>query len=1369
MNEESIFAVALQKSSAADRQAYLDEACAGQPDLRAQVEELLQASDDAGSFLNHAPLGVDVTIAATNPEGDTEKSATWTGTLPFLDPCDTPGRIGRLDHYEIIELVGHGGMGAVLRAFDTKLSRVVAVKVMAPELAANPTAVKRFLREAKAAAAVHHDHVVTIHAIEEMHRPPYLVMQFIEGQTLQQKIDKEGALELAEILRIGSQAAAGLAAAHKLGLIHRDVKPANILLENGVERVKITDFGLARAADDVEVTQTGIIAGTPQYMSPEQARGEVMDARGDLFSLGSVLYTMCTGRPAFRAETTMGVLKRVCEDAPRPIREVNAEIPAWLEAIVTRLLAKNPAERFESAAEVAEQLSQHLAHLQNPAQVPRPATVGLPPVAAPPYAPARSANGSATAMLLILAIVVLGLPVALLGLSFVAWYLYAGAERPDLGQINSQFGSGGSSGSMGGSSRTLPGDWNRSEIIGIAGTPTDWPHSTEGFLQLAANASSFEPIFNGQDLTGWMQPPGAPPAWQVEDGVLVGRGAYSYLVSMRRDYRDFHLRAELRINDGGNSGLYFRAELPADWKTHGCIGYEAEITGTDEEGKTGSLRRYPQPAVLAQVEEPLVPAGEWFTYEVIAVGNRLETLVNGQPAASVIDDTHAQGGIALQLIREDTTVVEFRKIELKELMPASQFAASGWTSLFNGQNLAGWRAQSGSWTVKDGAIVGRGRNHYLYSERADYQDFWLRAEVKLGAKADGGLLVRMAAPSEGPAAESGYEVQLAGDPANASPTASIIRHGRQEGGQRVKGRGDLIQADQWSVLDIAAIGPTLTVAIDGQTVASYRDDRPRPSGHIALQAFSEAAEVSFRKIEINELKPAKDWTPLFDGRSLAGWTPEPGKTGWKAEYGRLVGSGSAGFLTSDKEYGDFHLKARVRISADGDSGIYFRCQPDSSLPRGVNTGYEAQVIGPGTDSNRTGSLYKFDRGLTEDVWQQAENTVEADEWFDYEIIARQGRIELKVNGRTLADYTDPQPLTKGRLALDLFQDRGRVEFEKIEIKEPPPEGPPPTVKLATWGKFVDPRGECSQMRTGRILSIRVPGTHPYNLLPLEGFNLDAPRLVQELEGDFLIQATVMPYEQPKPNTSSRPGRPVSFRAAGLLVWVNEQTFLRFERASYGESGEGTPYLNMEWYNTGQPGRTGDAARPMIPSAPTHLQIERRGQVLYLRRSDDGRRWTDVNAVHNLNLPQHVSVGLVASNSTNTDFTAEFHNIRLRSQEGTSDLGQVPALRELVAARQQSAATVKVQFDEGKVTAQELTAVEVEVLEARIRLAEAESSPAAVVELLKELVAKLTEQRRLVQQRVENGFEPPAALTDADAAVADAKARLAKAEAAASLK
>ena len=377
VDKEQIFNRAAEIADPAERAAFLDSACGGDVRLRAEIEGLLLHDRDAGSFLERPPAAFVATIASGQFDSVDESGDDL--SLDFLQPSDKPGCLGTLGPYQVIELVGRGGMGLVLRAHDPKLNRVVAIKVMAPELAANTMAVKRFLREAQAAAAVAHDHVVTIHAINDVHRPPFIVMEFIDGQSLQEKIDGCGALELVEILRIGMQTAAGLAAAHKQGLVHRDVKPANILLENGVERVKLTDFGLARAVDDVGVTQTGQIAGTPQYMSPEQAQGHAVDHRSDLFSLGSVLYTMCTGRPAFRAETAVAMLRRVTDDTPRPIREVNREIPDWLEAIIAKLLAKDPAERFQSAAEVGELLSQHLAHIQHPATAPLPQPI-VPPI-----------------------------------------------------------------------------------------------------------------------------------------------------------------------------------------------------------------------------------------------------------------------------------------------------------------------------------------------------------------------------------------------------------------------------------------------------------------------------------------------------------------------------------------------------------------------------------------------------------------------------------------------------------------------------------------------------------------------------------------------------------------------------------------------------------------------------------------------------------------------------------------------------------------------------------------------------------------------------------------------------------------------------
>ena len=295
--------------------------------------------------------------------------------LSQLLPTDDPDSLGRIGGYEVTGVIGSGGMGVVLKARDHSLDRVVAVKVMAPHLAASGSARQRFAREAKAAAAVLHPNVIAIHGVSNEQALPYLVMPYVRGETLQKRIDAEGPLPLIEILRIGTQVAAGLAAAHEQGLVHRDIKPGNILMEQGVERVTITDFGLARAVDDASMTRSGVIAGTPQYMSPEQARGEPIDARSDLFSLGSLLYAMCTGHSPFRAETSFGVMHRITNDEPRTITESNPNIPVWLEGVVMKLLSKKTDDRFQSAAEVAELLEGCLSHTQDPTRRPLPARV----------------------------------------------------------------------------------------------------------------------------------------------------------------------------------------------------------------------------------------------------------------------------------------------------------------------------------------------------------------------------------------------------------------------------------------------------------------------------------------------------------------------------------------------------------------------------------------------------------------------------------------------------------------------------------------------------------------------------------------------------------------------------------------------------------------------------------------------------------------------------------------------------------------------------------------------------------------------------------------------------------------------------------
>jgi serine/threonine protein kinase len=283
--------------------------------------------------------------------------------LRVLARSADPRAIGRIAAYEIYSVLGRGGMGIVLDAFDTALHRRVAIKVLSPQLATSQTAHRRFMREARAAAGINHVNVVTVHAVDEQAGMPYLVMEYVAGRTLRERI-RLGPLDLVTVLRIGAQIAAGLAAAHEHGVIHRDIKPANVLLEDGVERVKISDFGLALVMlDNTQASSADRPVGTPAYMSPEQVAGHRVDARSDLFSLGCVLYAMNTGKSPFQGSNTVLIARMVAEFDPPGLHEVNRDTPRFLSDIVARLLHKDPNRRFQSAAEVRDLLLAHLAEV----------------------------------------------------------------------------------------------------------------------------------------------------------------------------------------------------------------------------------------------------------------------------------------------------------------------------------------------------------------------------------------------------------------------------------------------------------------------------------------------------------------------------------------------------------------------------------------------------------------------------------------------------------------------------------------------------------------------------------------------------------------------------------------------------------------------------------------------------------------------------------------------------------------------------------------------------------------------------------------------------------------------------------------------
>jgi serine/threonine protein kinase len=725
VNEETLFHLALEKPPQ-ERGAFLETACAGDVEMRERVQVLLQAHDSAGSFLQKPidqPLATSAFVPDTPPathqiDGDSgtplsgtadvtqaEKPGAAHYELAFLAPSTKPGHIGRLGHYEILAVIGKGGFGIVLKGFDERLHRVVAIKVLSPAYAASGSARKRFIREARAAAAVKNEHVVGIYDVQEEANPPYLVMELIDGISLQDKLDKFGSLGIKEILRIGMQIAEGLAAAHKQGLVHRDIKPANILLENGVERVKITDFGLARSVDDASVTQTGTVAGTPMYMSPEQAEGVTIDHRSDLFSLGTVLYAMCTGHPPFRASGTHAVLKRVIDATPRPIQEINNEIPDWLCDIIAKLHAKEPADRFQTAKEVAELLSEKLASWQSTGRAdgsnvpttmiaPKPTQPSTHPVANAAAPPRRRLR----MWVLVLAIAVIVLIPCLIVPGGIIFFVLmsdsgpVGPHRIDAHLLDNLIVMADDPAvrvtvlTENGDEHHFNGDNPRESRFDLkpgryqvqAMKNNDLVYQ-EWITLEAEQARTIQvkldwvQLFNGKDLTGWAALEGLGGKrgdWKVDGNILKGaaRGPAEQadvgILPSIGEYANFHLRAKARLKGKGQGYIWFRGKnSPLRGSFRG--GYGVALT---EKAQLITIYREDEMKPLIEGKHQHLASGQWFTLEIIVKGRRITSKVNDQISAEVTDAETGSGRLAVVVDGYLGSVdFEFEKIEIKEL------------------------------------------------------------------------------------------------------------------------------------------------------------------------------------------------------------------------------------------------------------------------------------------------------------------------------------------------------------------------------------------------------------------------------------------------------------------------------------------------------------------------------------------------------------------------------------------------------------------------------------------------------------------------------------------------------------------------------
>jgi serine/threonine protein kinase/Tol biopolymer transport system component len=330
----------------AERADFLARVCDGDEALRLEVESLISAAEQAGDFIAASAL----------------KDASELLTVETTEQHSMALGKRQIGHYQIESLLGAGGMGEVYLAQDTRLGRQVAIKLLPPEAAHDPTAKRRLLREARAAAALNHPNIVTIHSIEEADNSVFIVMEYVEGDTLTTRISG-GMLEFILLLDVGAQVADALAAAHSVGLIHRDIKPSNILITQDGQ-VKLLDFGIAKVTKpfhteggaNSRLTAEGDIVGTVAYMSPEQGRGEALDSRTDIFSLGAVLYESATGKTPFSGPNALAILRQIDATEPPAPSAIKPGLQPGFDQIIERALSKDRARRYQSASEFAAAL-----------------------------------------------------------------------------------------------------------------------------------------------------------------------------------------------------------------------------------------------------------------------------------------------------------------------------------------------------------------------------------------------------------------------------------------------------------------------------------------------------------------------------------------------------------------------------------------------------------------------------------------------------------------------------------------------------------------------------------------------------------------------------------------------------------------------------------------------------------------------------------------------------------------------------------------------------------------------------------------------------------------------------------------------------
>jgi tRNA A-37 threonylcarbamoyl transferase component Bud32 len=992
------------------------------PRCRATAEVLLAEQRTAGGFRSsqqsHGTVvsasGDDVTLAAPPPSDAM--------AMPAPTPLPAPAAASgprQLSHFRVIRQLGAGGMGEVYLAEDIKLERRVALKLMRPELAAVELHKLRFLREARETAKIQNDHIVTIYHVDEADGVPFLAMQLLQGESMESWLQRGQRPTPGQAARLGREIAVGLAAAHVRGLIHRDIKPGNLWLEAPRGRVKILDFGLARTTTgDVNLTTSGVIVGTPAYMAPEQARGTGVDSRADLYSLGVVLFRLCTGRLPFEGGDAMTCLIAAATEAPLVARDLNPDVPASLSDLIGALLEKDPARRPPSAAAVAHRLSQIEAEIRRnrdaagvsggdslAVQSARNASVSL--VAAPPPRRRRWPLPAAGAAL-----------VALLAAGVGAWFL------TDNGTVEFR----------------AEGDGLRVvvEQDGKVLHTLDEPNGASLRLRSGRYALAAE-----------LKPgvPGTGVALTTDQGtneVRVERGG-KVLVTVRRADRP------------AGSGAADTAANPPDG-------------GSESHTPAVPVRLVIAPALNADVRYlNFVADGR-----LLAVGSRSRLQTYNAADLRRMDslpwtsgNADYKGGVGCMALTPDGKSLAVRTPSGKVVLWNTATRAEGATvAEVSASNVLEFSPDGKVLAVADGKTVRilKGKDFKETDQLTRHPNSVTALAFAPGGKKlavgclDGSLWLWDLATRQ-------HE-----DVSPVPRSSEVLGLSFTSGGRRLAvGRPHdtkvlFVGSSPRELFTFKSQGGAVAFSPDGRWLAmsdarrlSLHDLANRKRHNLPPEHGEVITRVAFAPDERSVATGGKDgsvrvWdvaslvdglAPLFSGHDLMGWKSydAPADT-FGVDNGSLVASGKArGWILTDGDYADFDLRLEYRLTPGADSGVAVHAAAQKPVLYGmeirITDDEHARASGSSSSSRpemRTGSIYNLRA-------PSVLNHNKVGEWNQLHILVEGRRVVVDVNGLRVVDHEiDAADLAKrpelaratGRIGLQ--SENGRVEFRNLIVK-----------------------------------------------------------------------------------------------------------------------------------------------------------------------------------------------------------------------------------------------------------------------------------------------------------------------------------------------